>query len=104
MGYPEITEDQREMVVEMLANAIRKDAHLRARADRPLPDGTPLRANLMRRRAEPSQRYIDGMRDLVRVLFVDGQTLATACLEDAYRRAMGISAPVANDGDAPQAD
>ncbi len=81
MGRPEITADQREMAVVMLANAMRKDAHLRNRAHRAGEDG-PLQASLLQRRVEPSQRYIDGMRDLLRVLFLDGQTAIDESLED----------------------
>jgi hypothetical protein len=83
MGFPEITEDQRKMAVVLLANALRKDAHLRARRQRAPDEGSPQHAALARRRAEPSQRYVDGMRDLLRVLFVDGHDAAEACLEEA---------------------
>jgi hypothetical protein len=95
MGHPEITADQREMAVVMLANAIRKDAHLRDRAHRAGEHGL-LQASLSQRRVEPSQRYIDGMRDLLRVLFLDGQAVVEECLEEAYARAIGAPAPAAN--------
>lgn len=91
MDRPGMTEDQREMVVVLLANAIRKDAHLRDRAHRLGAEADPFRASLAKRRTEPSERYIDGMRDLLRVLFPNGAALAEACLEEAYARAMGIS-------------
>ncbi len=93
MGRPEITDDQREIAVEMLANAIRKDAHLRARARAVAEQGNPLTASMAKRRAEPSERYIAGMCDLIRVMFVDGGAVAESCLEDAYAQAMGVSPP-----------
>jgi hypothetical protein len=75
----------------MLANAIRKDAHLRSRAgSHGEQQGDPLRDNIAKLRSKPSQRYIDGMRDILKVLFVDGDVLAKACLEEAYRRAAGL--------------
>ncbi|MDQ4099605.1 MAG: hypothetical protein M3121_03790 [Chloroflexota bacterium] len=94
MGYPEITRDQREMAVVLLANALRRDAHLRARAAQVGEDATPLRAGLAKRRAEPSQRYVDGMRDILRTLFDGGQRVAEECLEEAYARALGASPPL----------
>lgn len=98
MGRPEITADQREIAIVLLANAIRKDAHLRDRALRAGQENDPVRAGMLRRRSEPSQRYIDGMRDLLRVLFISGDALVDECLEEAYARAMGFSAhEAAND-------
>lgn len=94
MGHPEITPEQREMAVVMLANALRRDAHLRTRLQAVGADGNPLRAGLTKRRAEPSQRYVDGMRYLLGVLFADGPALAEACLAEAYARALGTSAHV----------
>lgn len=102
MGRPTITADQREMAVEMLANALRKDAHLRARAH---PVGEPansLYQGMSKQRAEPSQRYVEGMRDLLRVLFLDGHAAAEECLEEAYARAIGAPASIANDGTGTQ--
>jgi hypothetical protein len=90
MGRPAITEDQWELAVTMLANAIRKDAHLRARAIAHREQGEPLRDSLTKLRSKPSERYIEGMRDLLKVLFLDGDVLAEACLEEAYRRAVGM--------------
>jgi len=98
MGYPEITPDQREMAVVMLANALRKDAHLRARAHQLREQGMPLLAGLTRRRAEPSQRYVEGMRDLLRVLFPNGHAVAADCLEEAYARALGMPPPAPRTG------
>lgn len=92
MGQPAITELQREMAVTLLANAIRKDAHLRDRATRARERGTPLTSVMAGRRSESSQRYIEGMRDLLRVLFADGSQLMEECLEEAYARAIGAPA------------
>ena len=75
MGYPEITRDQREMAVVLLANALRRDAHLRARVEHFGADAAPLRTGQIKRRAEPSQRYVDGMRDILRVLKPGGRAL-----------------------------
>ena len=82
------------MATVLLANALRKDAHLRARAHVLLrEEATPLQAGAIKSRAEPSRRYVDGMRDLLRVLFADGHALAEACLAEAYARALDTSAP-----------
>lgn len=100
MGRPAITEDQWELAVTMLANAIRKDAHLRARARAHAEQGDPLRDSIMKLRSKPSERYLDGMRDILKVLFLDGDVMADACLEEAYRRAVGMppTRPQAIDG------
>ncbi len=102
MGRPPITADQKEMAVVLLANALRKDAHLRARAHHVREPGSPLHHGLTKRRTEPSQRYVEGMRDLLRVLFPDGHAVAEECLEEAYARALGASASVANNGKGTQ--
>lgn len=91
MDRPPITADQREMAVVMLANALRKDVHLRNRQPRPGDEEDVIRAGLARRRAEGSQRYIDGMCDLLRVLFPDGDRVVRECMEEAYAMAMGIT-------------
>ncbi len=98
MGQPDITEVQREVAVTLLANAIRKDAHLRGRVHQAKERGGPLATAMASRRAEPSQRYVEGMRDLLRVLFADGSTLAEECLEEAYAMAVGASSPKTNNG------
>jgi hypothetical protein len=98
MGHPKITRDQREMAVVLLANALRKDAHLRARVHQFWEEVTPLHSGMMKRRAEPSQRYVEGMRDLLGVLFANGHAVAEECLEEAYARAIGASAHVTNSG------
>lgn len=79
------------MAIVLLANALRKDAHLRARRHHAGESDSPLHHGLAKRRTEPSQRYVEGMRDLLRVLFPDGHAVAEECLEEAYARA--ISAP-----------
>lgn len=96
MERPDISRFQREMAVTLLANAVRKDAHLRARAIFLREQGDPLVADMARRRAEPSLRYAEGMRDLLRVLFSDGSAVADECLEEAYARAVGAPIAVGN--------
>ncbi len=98
MGQPGITEDQRLMAVALLANAIRKDAHLRARATHVQEQGNPLTSIMADNRSKSSQRYIEGMRDILRVLFADGSVVAEACLEEAYAQALSISRPHSDDG------
>lgn len=93
MDRPAITADQREMAVIMLANALRKDVHLRNRQTRPGEEEDVIRAGLSRRRAEASQRYVDGMRDMLRVLFPEGDRIVRECMEEAYAMAMGITTP-----------
>ncbi len=98
MEHPKITRDQREMAVVLLANAMRKDAHLRARGHQFREQGNPLHSGMMKRRSEPSKRYVEGMRDLLRVLFPNGHAVAEECLEEAYVRAIGASAHGTNSG------
>lgn len=97
-GRPEMTPDQREMLVELLANALRKDAHLRARLGG--MTGDPFQSGMAKRRIEASQRYVEGMRDAVRVLFLDGYSAAQACLEAAHARATGMESKDRPDDDA----
>ena len=66
-GRPAMTEDQRMMAVTLLANAIRKEEHLSAR----------------------SRRYVQGMRDLLAVLFAGGRAEADECYEAARAQARG---------------
>jgi hypothetical protein len=98
MAQTGITDDQREMAVAMLANAIRKDAHLRNRARHARDAGNPLIAVMASRRSEPSQRYVDGMRDILKVLFANGGVVAEECLEEAYARALGVTTPASDNG------
>ncbi len=102
MGRPTITGDQREMAVVLLANALRKDAHLRARAHYAGEPANPLYHGMAKRRTEPSRRYVEGMRDLLRVLFPDGHAVAEECLEEAYARAIGAPAHITMTGNGTQ--
>lgn len=90
------------MAIVLLANAMRKDAHLRTRAHQVGEPDNPLHHGMRKRRTEPSQRYVEGMRDLLRVLFPNGHAVAEECLEEAYARAIGASAYVANSGNSTQ--
>lgn len=89
MGLPTITDDQREMAVILLANALRRDAHLRrppATGDR---EDTAGPGGAARWRAEASRRYAQGMTDLLAILFQDGRTVADECLRAAEILAFG---------------
>jgi hypothetical protein len=89
MGLPVITDDQRELAVVLLANALRKDAHLRRRPiDRTGGDaaGPP---GATRWRIEASRRYGQGMTDLLALLFQDGRSVADECLRAAEILAFG---------------
>ena len=92
MARSEITSDQRAMAVALLANALRKDAHVRARTG----DGDGRRHDLSglgsRARSDASQQYIRGMRDLLTVLFENGRAVADACYDDARVQAFGPAA------------
>lgn len=90
------------MTVVLLANAMRKDAHLRARAHQSGEREDPLHTAMLKRRSEPSQRYIEGMRDLLRILFANGQAVANECMEEAYARAMGASTRFQDNGNGTQ--
>lgn len=102
MGRPEITDDQREIAIELLANAIRKDAHPRARVSQMREHEDPMRYAMAKRRSEPSQRYVEGMRDLLRALFANGHAAAEECLEAAYARAVGVSGNMSSNGKGTQ--
>jgi len=94
VSQPGITDEQRLMAVALLANAIRKDAHLRNRPPRSQEQAASLTSLMAGNRSESSQRYIDGMRDLLRVLFADGAVLTDEILEEAYAQAMGMPSPL----------
>jgi hypothetical protein len=89
MGLPTITDDQREIAVILLANALRRDAHLQRRpmtgagAEPAGPGGAA------RWRAEASRRYAQGMTDLLAILFQDGRSVADECLRAAEILAFG---------------
>ncbi len=97
MARTEITSDQRAMAVALLANALRKDAHVRARTGDGRPEG--LSGVGGRARSEASQQYIRGMRDLLAVLFQNGRAVADACYDDARVQAFGSTARTAPEGD-----
>lgn len=89
MGRPAITEDQRELAVILLANALRRDAHLQRRSltgDREEAAGL---GGATRWRAEASRRYAQGMTDLLAVLFENGRIVADECLKAAEVLAFG---------------
>lgn len=86
MTQPTITLDQRDLAVTLLANALRKDAHLwRGRS----PSGAAVANSTSRWRIEAARRYSQGMTDLLAILFDGGRPLAEACLRDAERLAFG---------------
>jgi len=86
------------MAIVLLANALRKDAHLRTRGQHAQEPDSSLHHGLAKRRTDPSQRYVEGMRDLLRVLFPDGHVVAEECLEEAYARAIGAPATFVANG------
>ena len=77
------------MAVALLANAIRKEAHLRARADEAerRTEGIPIGG--ARGRQEASGRYVQGMRDLLGGVFEGGRAVADQCYEAARSQALG---------------
>ena len=95
MGRTEITNEQRAMAVTLLANALRKEAHVRARTGDGRPPGLPAG----RGRSDATQQYVRGMRDLLAVLFDDGRAVADACLADARVKAFGPTAHAAPEPD-----
>lgn len=88
MLQPTITPDQRDLAVTLLANALRKDAHLWRNRSR---TGPAVAGSTTRWRAEAARRYSQGMTDLLAILFDGGRPLADACLRDAERLAFGAS-------------
>lgn len=89
MGLPTITDDQRELAVILLANALRRDAHLQRRpavGDREEAAGL---GSASRWRAEASRRYAQGMSDVLAILFDDGRAVAAECLRAAEILAFG---------------
>ena len=89
VGRPQITDQQRAVAVALLANAIRRDEHLRARAERLAPLGGPLAGTAGRGRRSPSHQYVRGMRDLLAVLFEGGRAVADECEAAARVEALG---------------
>jgi len=80
------------MAVALLANAIRKETHLRARADEAARRAEGMPIGGARAQQEASGRYVQGMRDLLAVLFDDGRIVADECYEVARVQALGESA------------
>ena len=91
MARPAMTDEQRAMAVALLANAIRKDAHLLSRTAGRADDDL-VGSIGARRRAEPSRQYVRGMRDLLAVLFAGGRAVADECYELARAQALGEQA------------
>lgn len=81
MARPAITDEQREIAVELLANAVRKQRR-RSTATRRETDGL-LRARGDQAGAAADDRYLQGMLDIVAVLFAGGRATADACLRAA---------------------
>jgi hypothetical protein len=99
MGQPTITEDQRELAVILLANALRKDAHLRSRQGAAVPGDAGVGSGATRWRMEASRRYAQGMTDLLAMLFDGGRTVADECLRTAEVMAFGPRLDSARDND-----
>jgi hypothetical protein len=87
MGQPTITDDQRQLAVILLANALRKDAHLRGRPAGHV--GSESVSGTARWRIEASRRYAQGMTDLLALLFDGGRAVADECLAAAESMAFG---------------
>ena len=83
-----MTDEQRAVAVTLLANAIRKEEHLRARQRGRSGDDLSLAAGT-RVRADASSQYLRGMRDLLAVLFAGGRAAADECFEAAQAQALG---------------
>ena len=79
------------MTVALLANAHRKAAYLRTRADADLRRGEGALSPSAGRRADAAERYLDGMRDLLAVLFDGGR--AAVDTYDAEARAAAFGQP-----------
>ena len=80
------------MAVALLANAIRSEEHHRLRA-RGRPFGDVLPGLGTRGRADASRRYVQGMRDLLAVLFDGGRAVADDCYREARLQALGDEPP-----------
>ena len=91
-GRPRMTGEQRELAVTLLANAIRQEAHLRARAEAARREDLAPGGRMGGRR-DASARYVQGMRDLLAMLFADGRTGADACYAAARAAALGEPEP-----------
>jgi hypothetical protein len=86
-----MTADQRTVVVGLLANALRKEIQLRAEAETAEGTGSLLATSAARARHAAAARYLQGMVDIIAVLFAGGRRTADACLEQARSLAGGPS-------------
>jgi hypothetical protein len=86
-----MTEDQRTVVVGLMANALRTEIRLRAEAETAGGTGSLLATSAARARHAAAARYVQGMVDVVAVLFAGGRPTAEACLEHARSLAGGPS-------------
>ena len=77
------------VAVALLANAIRKEQRLRARAEEARRQSAVLSTLGAVGRGEGSAQYVRGMRDLLAVLFDGGRAVADACYEAALVEAAG---------------
>jgi hypothetical protein len=93
MARPAMTEDQRVVAVALLANAIRKERRLRARAEEARQGSALLAAFGTVGRSDGAAQYVRGMHDLLAVLFDGGRATADACYEEARVAAEGRSGP-----------
>lgn len=82
-GWPPITPEQRELAVALMANALRVEGRRRRPAEPWPPPPGPAAAR--QAGASPEHRYLQGMRDLLAVLFAGGRLTADECYEAARR-------------------
>lgn len=87
MPLPTITDEQREMAVAMLANALRKQDRRPTAA----AGSDPLFPEVGSGRAQHTAdaRYVQGMRDLLAVLFAGGRLTSHLCHQEALDLAAG---------------
>ena len=88
MARATMSDEQRAMAIALLANAIRNDEHLRARAQAANERGGLVPGVGPRRR---DASYLQGMRDLLTALF--GKTVADECYRTARAQALGEQTP-----------
>jgi hypothetical protein len=91
MSQPPMTEDQRIVVVGLLANALRKETTLRRQAEDAEHAGSLFAASAARARHTAASLHVRGMLDVIAVLFDGGRRTADACLEAARHLAGGPS-------------
>jgi hypothetical protein len=93
MSQPRMTDDQRIVVIALLANAIRKHERGGRSGTPAAPQADLARLAGSRGRRSASQQYIRGMVDLLAVLFEGGRPFAEECYEEARRVALGLQPP-----------